>query len=456
MNKIQALGIPKIKALGLGSSRDIVNLQQKNITIKYISSTIDEKVINLSFVVTQTNLTKFNAKVFVQEMNAENEVAVNKIVSLKNVKEQQITVSFNKDKQFDRYIWQDGFLFQATITCDGVSGETLEFVITTKNKISEDDSITVEGVKYDYNEIKRRVDLINKKFSSIISKLTEEEKTILNLPLLEWNYGFRYGAVMSIHWLEASKKSIKLDYSFFVSGNRLKNIDIINLKSYFEHLEYLCEQNFGYSPSNPDGVWLFLFNDSIPAIKKSRDLFLKQINILEKSTRFGDYEDLSNVIEKPKVKNNLFQSFDIGSYTGDLDDVGAALGRFSLRCYFKGILNKNDQSNGIKWFLNIEEIGVRFVDEFSFNDPRKEFLSPSSWTSQNLGFWKNDINNPDVTRNIVASIIDEKYVKITNEDFIKLKEKAKKNGITIGGDFLIYSDLKKISDEFIKKPILIY
>jgi hypothetical protein len=155
MNKIQALGIPKIKALGLGSSRDIVNSQQKNITIKYISSTIDEKVINLSFVVTQTNLTKFNAKVFVQEMNAENEVAINKIVSLKNVKQQDILVSFNKDKQFDRYNnLQDGFLFQATITCDGVSGETEEFPLKFVKPVIEkvktcycDRDFTVEELK---------------------------------------------------------------------------------------------------------------------------------------------------------------------------------------------------------------------------------------------------------------------------------------------------------------------
>ena len=77
----------------------------KSISIKYISSTIDEKNINLKFIVVQANLSKFNAKVFVQEMKATNEVAVNQIVSLKNVKEQSITVSFDKNKEFDKYIW---------------------------------------------------------------------------------------------------------------------------------------------------------------------------------------------------------------------------------------------------------------------------------------------------------------------------------------------------------------
>ena len=127
MNKIHTLGIPKIKALGLGSSKNIENPQQKSITIKYISSTIDEKNINLKFIVRQANLTKFNSKIFVQEMNKTNEVAVNQIVPLKNVSEQSITVSFNKDKEFDKYIWQDGFVYQATITCDGVSDEADEF-----------------------------------------------------------------------------------------------------------------------------------------------------------------------------------------------------------------------------------------------------------------------------------------------------------------------------------------
>lgn len=414
----------------------------EKLKIKYISQSDDEQNYKIKFEIISSNLKSKNAVLILYKYS---QLFSSESVDAKHYTLNKSSESINFTTSKSKII--SGEKYYLKISCGSLAEETGTFIL--KNSVNN--SIIVHGVKYDYNEIKRRVDLIKKKLTALSSKLTEEEKTILNLPLLEWNLGFRHGAVMSIHWLEATKKSIKLDYNFFVSGNRLENIDIINLKSYFEHLEYLCEQNLGYSPSNPDGIWQFLYNDSIPAIKKSKDLFLKQIGTLEKSTNFGDYDDLSKVIEKPKVKNNLFQSFDIGSVTGDLDDAGAALGRFSLRCYFKGILNKNDQSGGVNWFLNIEEIGVRFVDEFSFNDPKKEFLSPGTWFSQPLGYWKNDINNPDVSTKPLIG-----YIGLSNEDFINLKEKAKKNGITIGGDFLIYSDIKKISDEFVKKTILVY
>ena len=441
--------------------RDRKKKKEKKLEIQFYSCSEDNDNYNFRFIITNKDLDSRRANFFIDEINKilPNATICSKTLNLGSMERTTFDtkVSIKEVKKLNPNFEFGGFEFKAFLMCDGLSAETNKFVISTKTKVAKDDFIIVEGIKYNYDEIKKRVENIEKKLKIISTKLTIEDKTILNLPLLEWKLGFRYGAVMTIHWLEATKKSIKLDYKFFISEKRLTKIDLINLKNYFEHLKYLCEENFGYSPSNPDGNWLFLFNDSIPAIRKSKDLFLKQISTLNGSTKLGDYENLSKHIdEKPIVKNNLFQSFDIGSKTGDLDDVGATLGRFSLRCYFKGIVNKNDQNNGIKWFFNIDEIAVRFVDEFSFNDPKKEFFGPGTWFSQSLGYWKNDLNNPDVSRDASGLTIDDTYIELTNEKFIILKEKAKKAGVTIGGDFLIYSDIKKISDEFVKKSILVY
>lgn len=146
--------IQKIKALGLENTENELNSNKKNIAITYISSTVNEKFINLNFKISQTNLTKFNSKIFVQEMNAVNEYAVNQKVTLKNVKEQNITVSFDKNKEFDKYSWQEGFVYQASITCDGVSDETEEFKMKFTNDKQEskktcycDRDFTVEELK---------------------------------------------------------------------------------------------------------------------------------------------------------------------------------------------------------------------------------------------------------------------------------------------------------------------
>ena len=100
----------------------------KTLSIKFISCISDDKNYNLSFEVYQSGLKKFDATIYVEEMNATNETAVPKTkVKLSSKQKTNIVVSFSKTKEFDHYYWQSGFGYQATITCDGVSAETDEF-----------------------------------------------------------------------------------------------------------------------------------------------------------------------------------------------------------------------------------------------------------------------------------------------------------------------------------------
>lgn len=317
--------------------------------------------------------------------------------------------------------------------------------------VYDDDSVIINKTKYDYNEIKQRVEKIKTKIKSFYEELSDEEKLIIDLPLIQWNLNYKHGAVMIIHWLEGTQKSIKLDYSFFTSENRVKDVDKNNLKSYLKDVKYLSVESLGYYPSNPDGVNMFLYNDSIPSIKKALDLFNKKLSSINTNSFIGDFNNLATHIDdKVVIKENLFQSFSIGSAIGNFDDIGTALGRYSYRVYFKGVLNKNEDLN--KWILNIESIGGRFIDEFSFND-NKEWFNPVSWKSQSLGCWKHSVEEPSVSR--LKSPVFSSKICLENQDFLKLKEKAKKKGVNIGGDFLIYSDIKEIKDEFVKKSILI-
>ena len=78
---------------------------------------------------------------------------------------------------------------------------------------------------------------------------------------------------------------------------------------------------------------------------------------------------------------NYFQAFSIGSATGDLDDLGVAFGRFSLRVYVIGNIDGQDivGYNGEVCVLNIEQVGYRYADEFNFKG------------YQPLGAWQYDL-----------------------------------------------------------------
>jgi hypothetical protein len=143
---------------GISQLKDFADSLKKSLTIKYISSTVDDKNINLTFEIIAKNLKTDKAKIYVEEINATNETAVpltNIEIEANNKK--NILVSFDKNKQFDNYFWQDGFLYQATITCDGISVETEEFTlkIIQTNETGQCDKVIVPKLKLTEDEKKK-------------------------------------------------------------------------------------------------------------------------------------------------------------------------------------------------------------------------------------------------------------------------------------------------------------
>ena len=301
----------------------------------------------------------------------------------------------------------------------------------------------------------------------VFMQLSAEGKLILNLPVIMAKLNLLHGALCQIHWLEGSKNSLKFPYEFFMSEKRVENIDIENLKEYFKELEYLSIENLGYSPSNPDGVNKFLYNDSLGSIKESLILFNTNLgNRTENGSVGGDEKFIDEITLWDKIKNdpkkkaeytneNYFQSFPIGSALGDIDDIGTALGRYSQRCYFAGFLSKNTQTN--KWILDIDKVKCRFSDDFSFDD-KSDWYNPFTWGSQNLGYWKNDIENPELPVRTVyeTAFKSETWLLLENITYRELKKTLHKSINNSCNDFFIYSDIKTIDDEFLQKSILIH
>ena len=113
---------------------------------------------------------------------------------------------------------------------------------------------------------------------------------------------------------------------------------------------------------------------------------------------------------------NYFQAFSIGSATGDIDDLGVAIGMFRQACYFRGSLEKLPIG---KWGLSINNVLCRFFDSFSFNDEETWYGG-----SQNLGYWKFDTKNPELPVRLKVQLPWEKaavWLLLENVDFRELR-----------------------------------
>ncbi len=158
--------------------QELLDKQDKGFSIKYVSSSSDDKNIYLTFEISQSNLKKFDAIIFVQEMNATNEVAINKKIKLQNSKTQKITVSFLREKEFDKFPWQDGFVYQATITCDSFSAQTLEFELKfEKEKEEKTEKCLCKKTTWSADDLKYIVTQLRKLDVEILDRIDKHDIT---------------------------------------------------------------------------------------------------------------------------------------------------------------------------------------------------------------------------------------------------------------------------------------
>ncbi|MDI9308768.1 MAG: hypothetical protein QM535_01035 [Limnohabitans sp.] len=270
MSKIDRVGITPIRALGLNSHLEIDDF--KTISIKYVSSTIDEKNINLSFIVSQTNLKNFLAKIFVEEMNFTNETAINQKIKLQNVRDQKVIVSFDKNKEFDKYFWQDKPVFQAVITCDGLSAETDEFEMKFENdkKINSNEPLckknkwTAEDLKFIVTQL-RKMD----------GKLFQSQYDDQNNPIYKDKEGKLHFKINRTDAQRLNYKKYQIETSFY---DRNDDVDKKPLK----------DRLFFYdSDKNDDSV-----NYNLDSKYANYEAFAKQLNQV-----FDDY-NIKKLIQK--------------------------------------------------------------------------------------------------------------------------------------------------------------
>lgn len=318
-----------------------------------------------------------------------------------------------------------------------------------------------------------------KRIAEIYDTLSDKHKLILHLPEIMVKLGWLHGALCQIHWLEGSKATLKFPYEFFMSEERVENVDTLKLKEYFKKKMFLTKNDrIDFLYHNPDLSQLtmggetgalselllqcgVLYNEDHSKVRESLNLFRKNLALRETNGPVGDflklykeireYEEVQKNPDRKKeyINETFFQSFELGSEI-DLDNVGSALGKYSLRCYYTGYLHKNTPSS--EWILDIEKVQCRFFDSFNFIDDKTK-LNPKTWISQPLGCWKFDTE--DVKEPLLPMILLPNWYSLSNKDFRELQNILHSKVSNSCNDFYIRSNLKTFSDEYIKKSIQI-
>ncbi|MCR6643053.1 MAG: fibronectin type III domain-containing protein [Sporocytophaga sp.] len=196
--------------------------------------------------------------------------------------------------------------------------------------------------------------------------LSDEEKLILDIPIMMWNLGLRYGAIFMhnwflgtgnhIHFTDNNKKEL-LDASVIYTNFLQKAIDEINSGAGYYEGNYTSTQlmkikNLILDPKNKNQR---IAVDIIPDYTSNSD----QYNCFK-------FYPVSTLSQADLLSNNIN------------DDLIASFGSYTLNIVFSGFLNIKGYDYG---YAEIDQVKYRIYDSFDFNDG-------SSWSSQNLGYWQ--------------------------------------------------------------------
>ncbi len=302
----------------------------------------------------------------------------------------------------------------------------------SNENIFSGNSFSINGKKLTISDLRVRHQKIkNKMTTAQLNSLTKQEKLILDLPIIMANLGWLYSAYCQLHWLEALGDTVVVPYDFPFEYNRAKE-SIITMKANIKKAKYasINEYNNLVKFSLDGSASYLLYDFDIESCQKAYDKAIKYLKTIV------DYEDhiFGNFnFDEPPEKLNLIRSYVIGSKFGDLDDLGGSFGRFSLRVYVKGKVKKQEFANSEwnKFYLNITEVGIRFIDQFNFEG------------EQYLGAWKHDIINSELPNRLHTP---SGWIDLTNADYQRLSNR----NLGIGQKFIIQSEVHYLTNDMLK------
>ena len=245
---------PKFDGLAVIGDRQKAKAEEKKnnktLSIKFISCSVDEKNFNLTFEVSATNLKSKKAKIYVGENDiSDSEEAVPTTdIEINANGMVNTTVSFSKDKEFSKSWFEGDFEYIAEITCDGITNQSTEFRLKCLNKKEKGCSLIEPKAIYS-----KKLTLTEEQKSKFISTIYAETWGAKNqFEPFCWIYfnlvsrqGFEKGLSNSSAFNDKSFQ-YKDGLKYYISG---KNQDLNKIKEIIEN-KILVEK-----PLNPYPSW---------------------------------------------------------------------------------------------------------------------------------------------------------------------------------------------------------
>ncbi len=267
--------------------------------------------------------------------------------------------------------------------------------------------------------------------------LTKAEKTILDLPIIEWKLGYYYGASLMDHWFEGSGKNVKL------SQTNVNELLLSNNSVFKNHLEN-AKQNFRNNlfayPSNFEKICdtiLVTKSRNYNIINTSLSQNYKE-NKLPPNPNFPPYNPDKHLFNPNKILTYVIKESNV---VNEIDnDFVASIGSVSIGFYFDENINLLGGGNGK---VLATKIYWRIWDSFNFIDDHNWYSFFIK--SQPLGNWQREIfkqnpTSPSIGFGLVNNNFINIYKKIHEIDISSKKSNQKPN-------FSIITEYQKINND---------
>jgi hypothetical protein len=303
---------------------------------------------------------------------------------------------------------------EASKLMDFITGEEKNIYGTSENTQT---TVTLNGKTITFNDIVENVEnrYITLLESGKYNELTEDEKTILDIPIIQWKLGFPYGAAFMDHWFEGSGKKIKLTNENYT--------DIYESSSIFQdNFNDAVDNKIENSPYNTEKL-----EDTRDEVCNKISKYASEGETQLKLNIWPDYQSNVNNINRVYA-----QSIDRSELISGLsivdEDIVHAIGRFTIGFYFEGSLEliNNKEATGVG------NLYYRIWDTFDFSG------------KQLLGSWKRDVfdcEEPNIRINQINNNDFPPLFRMLNDSNNKSPEEAQFDIVTkyykVAGSWLL-------------------
>jgi len=286
-------------------------------------------------------------------------------------------------------------------------------------------SLIMGGITYSLNQIYNEIDEIKAQLYQANKTLSDEEKLLLNIPIIQWQLGWYYGSAFYHRMLMKGED--------MVADEGLENY-LLSWDKYQQRLNEFHHYFLNSIKGNNINTGIINKDKDCDVLKLKHfesSLIIYALNDFKKLIKSGGLIKGGIVnIEDKEVSNFSTAGISFADYNcSNFDGYFAAFGSLSIKHRFQGVLVNLDDNFAE---LSVEKIGIYIKDGFDFQE------------EQELGLWNDNIFNCVAPSLNPIDLLSRK--RVTNkkiDDFIKSKG--------IGREYSIYFVIDE--NKFINKVV---